>query len=501
MKNVLEYLEASAEQYPDKIAVDDGIVQLSWQKLSETARRTGSALSSRIQHGRPVPVFMEKSADMLTVMLGVVYAGGFYVPVNPEQAPGRLKKILEKLEAETAVTLPGYRDMLRQAGFNGEILTPEELKTSEIDADKLKRIRKEAGDSDLLYCIFTSGSTGTPKGVAVSHRAVIDFIGHFTELFPVESRDRIGNQAPFDFDVSVKDIYSALSKGATLILIPRTLFTTPAYLMDYLAEKKVTVLIWAVSALCLLSSLRALAYRSLPDIRRVMFSGEAMPPAQLKLWQDALPQAEFVNLYGPTEITCNCTWYKLEKAYPEQERIPAGMPFPGRMVFLIDQSGDKILSPGISGEICVSGESLAAGYYRDQKETEARFRQMKLDGRVTRVYCTGDLGYFDEDGRLYFTGRKDFQIKCMGRRIELEEIENVMTAAPGIEESCCIYDNGHRQIIAYYVGGMETGEVRKQMKRELPSYMVPARFIRVDRMPLTRNGKKDRRRLAQMIGG
>ena len=193
----------------------------------------------------------------------------------------------------------------------------------------------------------------------VSHKAVIDFITHFTEIFGINEEDRIGNQAPFDFDVSVKDIYSAVMTGAALVLIPRQMFSVPAALLDYLCEKKTTVLIWAVSALTMISALGGLKYRIPSDVRKVMFSGEVMPGRQLALWQQALPGAEFVNLYGPTEITCNCTYFSVKKICGEEEKLPIGKAFPGRKVFLLTEEGREIREPEQTGEICVAGEALS----------------------------------------------------------------------------------------------------------------------------------------------
>ena len=163
---------------------------------------------------------------------------------------------------------------------------------------------------------------------------MIRFIDHFVKIFGITEDDRIGNQAPFDFDVSVKDIYSSMATGAALVLIPRELFAMPPRLLDYLCRKKITTLIWAVSALCLISALKGLKYKVPETVRKVMFSGESMPVSQLRIWREALPDAKFVNLYGPTEITCNCTYYKVEKDFQDQDRLPIGRALPGRNVFL-----------------------------------------------------------------------------------------------------------------------------------------------------------------------
>lgn len=227
-------------------------------------------------------------------------------------------------------------------------------------------------DTDPLYVNFTSGSTGVPKGIAVSHRSVIDFIDCFPSLFGITSADKLANQAPFDFDVSVKDIYSCLKTGAELVIVPRALFSGPAALADFLAEKKITVMIWAVSALCLLTRFHALEYRTPETLRKILFSGEVMPAKALSVLRERLPEALFVNLYGPTEITCNCTYHILDPARDYADGIPLGVPFPNEEVFLLSEDGGEILPPSADGsqtdgpqakegEICVPGQRAGAG--------------------------------------------------------------------------------------------------------------------------------------------
>ncbi len=181
-----------------------------------------------------------------------------------------------------------------------------------------RHLRKYAGRRwirTLCNGIFTSGSTGRPKGVVVSHRSVIDFMEYFTELFSITAQDVIGNQAPFDFDVSVKDIYATLKAGATMEILPKQLFSFPAKLLDYLCERRVTTAIWAVSALCIISTLNGFSYRVPTHLNKILFSGEVMPVSHLNIWREHLPDALFVNLYGPTEITCNCTYYIVDKTF------------------------------------------------------------------------------------------------------------------------------------------------------------------------------------------
>lgn len=493
MKNVLECLEETGKKYPQKIAVDDGKNCLTYAQILDLSQRMGSDFCKVATFGKPIVLLMEKSANVLAAMFGVVYAGGFYVMVDPSQPISRIQNIFQVLNPELIVTDLENESLLKAMEYQGRIFRLEEASQGTIEREVLLKIRAQSKETDLLYGIFTSGSTGTPKGIVVSHQAVLQFISHFTQTFGICDKDCIGNQAPFDFDVSVKDIYSSIMTGATLVLIPKEYFSTPPRLLDYLCDKKVTTLIWAVSALCLVSMLKGLNYKIPTDVRQIMFSGEVMPLKQLRLWQTALPNTSFVNLYGPTEITCNCTYYPIKGLVDEQKKLPIGRPFLGREVFLLDEKDKLITVADTAGEICVTGESISEGYYNNPKETAKRFVFYPADAKnAKRCYRTGDLGYYGLDGELYFSGRKDFQIKHMGHRIELEEIERALDQVEGLTRSCCLLDTAKNRLVAFYMGEAEPAVLRRELKEKIPVYMVPGKFIKVDEMPLNKNGKTDR---------
>ena len=493
--NVLQYLERSAAAFPQKIAVADESTACSYEQLLHDARKIGSGLCKEFSACSPVPVFMEKSVETLKLFFGAVYAGCFYVLVNPEFPAPRVQAILETLETRRPVTTRSFAEKLPSLDGLDVLLLEDLLQTPE-DAAALGKIRVQALDTDPLYANFTSGSTGTPKGVAVCHRSVIDFIEHFTELFSITGEDVIGNQAPFDFDVSVKDIYSAIKTGARLEIVPKALFSQPAKLLDHLCDRKITTMIWAVSALCLVTTFHGLDYKVPEAVNKVLFSGEAMPMKHLKQWMKHLPEARFINLYGPTEITCNCTWHEVERDREYPDGLPIGRSFPNERVFLLDEDDHLITEPGVHGEICVCGTALALGYYNNPAQTESRFVQNPLaTAYPQRMYRTGDLGWYNEQGELFFAGRKDFQIKYMGHRIELEEIERALSGVEGVERACCVFDEKKGRLTAYYVGEIEGKDIRHALSATLPVFMLPGTYVRLPEIPLNKNGKIDRKSL------
>ena len=505
MKNVLEYLENTAKKNKEKIAIIEEEKQCTYNKLLENSKKVGSGIYKYVSPRMPVAVLMEKGINAIYSFFGSIYAGGFYTLLNPELPETRLKKIIEITKTNVIITdNNNYELALEITGEkdsnNFKILKIEDLLNENIDEEKLKEIRDNALDIDPLYANFTSGSTGEPKGVVVSHRSVIDFINIFTEKFKINENDIIGNQAPFDFDVSVKDIYSSIKTGATLVIVPKKLFSAPAQLLDYICENKVTTLIWAVSALCLITTFHGLDYKVPTSVNKILFSGEVMPLKHIKQWIEHLPEATFVNLYGPTEITCNCAYHIIDKNLPYEGQIPIGKHFDNEEILLLDENNKLIVEAGKTGEICVRGTALALGYYNNQEQTNKSFVQNPLNNSyIEMIYKTGDLGYLGEDGNLYFAGRKDFQIKHMGHRIELEEIELEIQKIDKIERVCSIYNHEKSKLYAFYIGDIDKKELRDALSNKLPVFMIPNVIRKIEEFPLTKNGKIDRKLLAQNV--
>lgn len=503
-RNILDLLEKQAIQNANKLAFGDETKDITFGELVDKSRVVGAHLVEKIQIAEPVAFYMDKSVDAVCGMFGTVYAGGFYSFLDVKQPLSRIKTVLDVLKPSviftTASLLDKANELVSFADFEFaiEVIVLEDvLNRSEIskgDESRLQGVRTSFCDINPLYVNFTSGSTGIPKGVAVSHRSVIEFIECFVDIFGIEKDDIIANQAPFDFDVSVKDIYSGLMTGAKVQLIPKAYFSKPTDLMDYLCEKNVTVLIWAVSAMCFVSIMKGFEYKLPKHIRLVMFSGEVLPIKHYKKWKQFLPNATFVNLYGPTEITCNCTYYVLDKEFDDTEVIPIGKAFPNERVFLLDENDKLVEKEGELGELCVSGTSVALGYYKDTTRSAQAFVQNPLNDKYQEIiYRTGDLAFYNAEGDLVYASRKDHQIKHLGHRIELSEIDVHVTACEGVTRACCQYDGEKQRLVLFYTGAVEKKEILKELRNTVPPFMIPNSVIQVEEMPMNKNGKIDRK--------
>ncbi|AZK44682.1 D-alanine--poly(phosphoribitol) ligase [Erysipelothrix piscisicarius] len=501
MNHILKYLELSAAHYPNKTAVVEPNQSITYRDLKDKARIAGTFFINHFEKNQPIVIFREKGIETLALMFGAAYACCPYVIVDPSQPDNRVISILKTLETHFIVSDEAQKSRIEQLNAQINYIESKSILNGISQEDQIKQRMGSHISTHPLYILFTSGSTGNPKGVVVSHSSVIRFINDFTKTFQFSKDDVIANQAPFDFDVSVKDIYSALRTGATLVLIPKLYFTNPVMLLDYICESNSTVLTWAVSALCLVSQLKGLSYRQPNQLRQIMFSGERMPIKHLETWHEACPNTTFVNLYGPTEITCNCTYYVLESECKYDEDLPIGIPFYDDEVFLLDDSNSKVVSSNVLGEICVGGLSLALGYFNNKEQTDRVFIQNPLNPYYRDIiYRTGDLGFYNQNGELCIRGRKDFQIKHMGHRIELEEIERKIEEHPSVSRACCVYHEKKYKIYGIYQGNLDVKALISYLETKLPHYMIPNTFIQVHQMPLTKNGKIDRQLLKSEVG-
>lgn len=498
-KNVLEFLEFSAASYPDKVAIQDENNRITYRELLKDAKAIGSYLKKYNSRNKPVAVLIDRNLESIVMFMGIVYSGNFYVPVSKDFPKKRIDTIFSTLMPVSVLGMSSDMDFLQEM----EIKTSgiyEEMITNEIDEDYLLAVRHSMIDTDPLYCIFTSGSTGVPKGALVSHKGVLNLIEVFAKEFAFTKEDIFGNQAPFDFDVSTKDIYNAFRNGGTIDIIPKRLFFFPVDLIKYVNAKQITVAFWAVTVLRVVANLRAMKKTRPETLKKVLFSGEMMPVRILNYWMENLPDVLFVNLYGPTEITCNCTFYKIDRHFEPTEILPMGKPFENMSVFLLDEN-DRLCADGETGEVCVGGGNIGLGYYNNPEKTAEVFVQNPLNALYSeRIYRTGDLAYKDKEGNFIFVSRKDFQIKHMGHRIELQEIEAMAASLNFIHACCCLYKKSAEKIVLFYTSSEECNDkIRTNIEELLPKYMLPNHYVYLEKMPISSHGKIDRQALKEML--
>lgn len=498
--NVLEYLEGSARRYPDKVAFEDKKSSLTFKELLSISKAVGSRISVNNLIHSPIIVLMEKSADSIAGFMGVLYSGNFYCPLDTHMPEARIKVIIDTLNPIAILSDLANKKKVEKLQFKGEIIIYEEAKQKNVTNDKLSLIRKKILDTDPAYVLFTSGSTGVPKGVLINHRSIIDFTDWMCEKFHIESRDSFGNQSPFFFDLSIGDLYCTLKMGCTNYIIPKELFTFPVDLLKFLNEKKINIIFWVPSALCIVANLRALSKVKLEWIDRVLFCGEVMPNKQLNIWRKSLPNAMFANLYGPCEATDASTYYIVDREFADDDPLPIGVPCENTDILVLNEDNTIVKKDEI-GELCIRGSGLAMGYYNDPERTKAAFVQNPLNLSYPEIiYRTGDLVKYNEYGELMYVSRKDFQIKHMGHRVELGEIETAVSSIKGIETGVCLHDNAKDQIVLFLIGeDIKDKEVKEILRTKLQEYMIPNRIIHLDELPYNANGKINRKKLKEKL--
>lgn len=429
----------------------------------------------------------------------MIAAGDFYVPIDEEMPVSRIQLILENVQAEVLICDDLTRETAQQFNFGGQVVLYDDICRTDVDDGALAQIRERAIDTDPIYIVFTSGSTGVPKGVAACHRSVIDYIEQLSDVLEFDESTVFGNQTPLYFDACLKELYPTLKFGATTYLIPRELFMLPVKLVEFLNEHEINTICWVVSALTMISAFGTFKTVMPKYLRTIAFGSEVFPIKQFAAWRAALPQAKFVNLYGPTEGTGMCCYYKVERDFEPDEAIPIGGPFRNTEILLLNEQNQRA-GQGEIGEICIRGTSLTLGYYNNFEKTREAFVQNPLNTAYPElIYRTGDLGRYNERGELMFVSRKDYQIKHMGHRIELGEIEVSVNALEGVKLSGCVYDDVKGKIVLYYMGTLEERELAEALRAKLPRYMIPNRITRLEQMPLTANGKIDRVTLKKNI--
>ena len=512
-------ISARAEAHPDAVALVFADTRMTYGALDEASNRLGRLLSDAgCRRGDRVALLMPKMPVAVVSMLSVLKADAVYVPLDPAGPPARLARMLEASDCRCVLaagsTGPLLSDTLAAAALGARPLIgwldPDapagvDLRPSfapgDIGAYPAAPLRSVNTDADLAHILFTSGSTGIPKGVMISHRSVLRFLRWAQAYFGISPSDRISQHPPLHFDLSTFDIFGTLSAGAELHLVPAERNLLPHKLAQFIRESRLTQWFSVPSVLNLMAKFDVVRQGDFPDLRRVMWCGEAIPTPTLTHWMRKLPHARFTNLYGPTEATIASSYYTVPRC-PDNERepVPIGAACDGEELIVLDSELRPVLA-GETGDLYIRGAGLSPGYWRDPEKTRSVFLPFPGGaGPDDRIYRTGDLAWRGADGLFHFVGRDNTQIKSRGYRIELGEIEAALHSQPGLHEGAvvAVQSEGFEgwMICCAYVptpgSGVVPAALREGLSRLLPGYMLPARWMRYDALPRNGNGKVDR---------
>ena len=498
--NIIKLLERANNKFGSETAYQYKDDSITFSQVYEKALSVAMKISLNSEEKQPIIVISNKNVNIPSIYTGIAYANCHYVPVSQEMPKNKIENILDLTQSRIIITDEENLEMVKNLDFGGKIFTIDDcINQPVIDKTLIDERKNNLTDKNPLYIIFTSGSTGVPKGVVTCHASVVDYLLTFIETFKINKNEIFGNQAPLDYIAGIRDIYIPMITGCKSIFIPKNLFSTPKLLFEYLNENKVTTICWVSAALSLCCQFNVFSEIKPLYVKKVFFTGSVFDFKHLNIWKSELPEAMFVNHYGPTEITASCTYYVVDNNKEYDKPAPIGKAFENRQVFILNEE-NELAKVNEVGEICVSGTCLALGYYKNPEKTNECFIQNPLNKiHPELIYRTGDLGYLGEDGILIFVGRKDNQIKHMGHRVELGEIESFANANEHIDESCCVYNTKKSVITLFYSGAATPAEISKHLRECLPSYMIPRKLICMESLPKLFNGKIDRQTLKKQV--
>lgn len=504
--NVIEYFENGAlQRCKDKVAVQDATGDYTFAQLERFAKNLAALLLRRRDLlRRPVPVFLPKSAQNIVADIGILYSGNAYANFDIKSPPQRLKGMLDNLAPEIIVTSATHAGPLRALGIAEErLLLIEEamVEPTLYENGALLRRLERVIDTDPYCIIHTSGSTGVPKGVGLNHRSTIDFVDWAFDTLHLDGSEVMASLAPIYFDAYTLEFCTMLAKGATWVVVPDQCATFPVKLIQFLQERPINFIFWVPTIMVNIANQDLLAQAKLDRIQKVFFIGEVFPTKHLNYWRRHLPQAMFVNLYGPIEIVVACTYFIVDRELADDEKLPIGFPMRNTDILILNDQ-NQLAKVEEHGEICVRGSSLALGYWNNPERTAKGFVQNPLNPHYPElIYRTGDSGYWNQRGEIMFLGRKDFQIKHLGYRIELGEIEHAVLQIPGVKNCCVVYNHEKREIVLFYETEKELSAafIREQLAPLIPKYMMPTVSHWMELMPRNPNGKIDRAKLVASV--
>jgi amino acid adenylation domain-containing protein len=494
-----EAIEKQSARTPEQLAVVFGQERLTYSELDVRTNQLARDLRGKgVKPETLVGVLFERSIEMMVGLVGVLKAGAAYLPLDPEQPPARLKKVIDDSQPRVLLIQDKFLPLVDSIGTALEVVCLDS-NWSTIATESPLAIESGVRPANVAYVIYTSGSTGRPKGVAISHAAICNRLLWMQERFPLCATDRVLQKTVYNFDASVWELFLPLMSGAVVVLAAPGAHRDSAAMVAAIKQEAVTVLQMVPSMLAVL--VEEPAIKECVSLQRVFSGGEALTASLQERFAERVSWANLINLYGPTEASIDASYYACEPEV-KREKVIIGRPISNTQLYLLDQQQQPV-PVGTPGELYIGGVGLARGYLRQAGLTAERFVPNEFgeeDG--LRLYRTGDLGRYLSDGNIEYLGRLDHQVKVRGFRIELGEIESTLSNHPAVRQNVVIAREdvpGEKRLVAYIVpAGSDVptnAEWREVLKEKLPDYMIPAAFEILDALPLTPNGKLDRKRL------
>jgi amino acid adenylation domain-containing protein len=494
MSNVAEKIWSASNQFPKNEAIVTPLSRLEYRDFAALVSGIQNELYKVSSKPERIGIMTDDSVYTYAAIVAVLASGAAYVPVNSKNPPARNLDVIDRAGVDFIFAHEDDFQLEPDASSPHRFVN---LRNSVPD-NRPWKIAQVSND-DLAYILFTSGSTGQPKGVPISHGNLHAFANATFENGPytVDSNDRFLQMFELTFDLSVMCLLIPLSHGATICVVPESGigFMNVAKTLE---DEAVTIALMVPSILSYMQ--RFLPELRFPSVHTSLFCGEALPLELLNLWEACVPNAVIENTYGPTEATIFCSRFTHTKPGNDgdvyQGVVSIGRPLPGVELFVLDDA-NAVLPPGERGELCIAGNQLMDQYWKDPEKTEIVMTDLNLEGRTLRVYHTGDLAYVNDNGNLIFCGRKDFQIKIDGHRVELGEIEHHAREFLGHGMVAVLFNhdaNNQDRLVLFAEAGSKN-EIRnlgEYLSGQLPTYMQPSRVEELDKMPINLNGKIDR---------
>ncbi len=522
--NILSLFNRNVEKNPDSVCIRYEGEDITYWQLDKFSNQVGNLLLEYgLQPGQPVVVMMDRSPELLAVLLGILKAGGAYVPIDPAYPNKRIRYMLDDCNSsmimihkrylenqidiaycvETCIAVSGQGNTQMEfeqyiSGSRDGMLKEKSRRVYAADTP----VEQSYYDEKLAYIIYTSGSTGNPKGVMISHGAVNNTLLWLQDEFTLTESDVVAQKTSSSFTDSVWEFFWTLMAGAKMIIIPEDIVKDPIRLYQKFKEERITVTQFVPALLrVFLEVVRAAGEEDpLPNLRWSFNGGEALPVELVQEWYEIFKCARIANIYGMTESAIYATCNKIVESPPKNENsVPLGTPIANTHVYIMDESGKEV---GINthGQICIGGKGVTSGYWQQPELTEGAFIRHPETGE--KLYCTGDLGYLRPDGIFEYLGRRDEQVQVRGFRVELKEVEHAVLNHKAVREAAVIFSAEHekqKDIVCYYTINEDSDllpeDLRKYLKTVLPEYMIPSYFVVIDEMPLTSHGKINRRKL------